>query len=117
MQFVVDVDEREGSVVVRVGGEVDLGSAPRLRDAAVARLMDGDRNLVLDLSAVEFIDSVGLGTLVAILKRARSLGGDVSLVVTSDRVRRPLELTGLDAVFTIHDQLAAALSAGRTPAP
>jgi anti-sigma B factor antagonist len=116
MQLVVDVDEYEGVVVVRARGEVDLGSAPRLRDVAVARLMAGDLILVIDLSAVDFIDSVGLGTLVAILKRARSLGGEVTLVVTSARVLRPLELTGLDAAFAIHDQLEAALAAARTPA-
>jgi anti-sigma B factor antagonist len=116
MQLVVDVDELEGAVVVRASGEVDLGSAPRLRDVAVDRLLAGDRLLVLDLSAVEFIDSIGLGTLVAILKRARSLGGDVSLVVTDERVRRPIELTGLHTAFTVHPDLPAALAAARSTA-
>jgi anti-sigma B factor antagonist len=116
MQLVLDIDEREGAVVVRASGEVDLGSAPRLRDVAVDRLMSGDHTLVVDLSAVEFLDSVGLGTLVAILKRARALGGDVSLVVTRERIRRPFDLTGLDACFAIHDDLDAALVAARSAA-
>ena len=116
MQLAVDVDEREGAVVLRARGEIDLGSAPRIRDAAIARLLAGDRVLVIDLAEVEFLDSIGLGTLVAILRRARSLGGDVSLVVTTDRIRRPFELTGLGGAFAIHDDLDAAVVAARAAA-
>ena len=111
MQLVVDVESRLGVTVLRARGEIDLGSAPRLRAAAVDRLVAGDRALVLDLSAVEFIDSIGLGTVVAIVKRARSLGGDVAVVITLDRIRKPFELTGLASVLAIHDDVDAAVAA------
>jgi anti-sigma B factor antagonist len=116
MQLVVDVDDRDGVAVVTARGELDLGSAPHLRDVALGRLMAGDRLLVLDLSDVAFIDSIGLGTLVAILRRARALGGDVSVVVTLERVRRPFEVTGLDGVFAMHDDVDAAVRAAGSAA-
>lgn len=113
------VSEQGAVTVITASGEVDLGSAPRLRDLAVRRLTSGDRALVLDLTAVDFLDSTGLGTLVAVLKRARALGGDVGLVVSRPGIRKVFELTGLDAAFAIHDQLddaiLAAAGAGEVP--
>ena len=107
----VDVDEREVATVLAVGGELDLGSAPRLRDAALKRIHAGDRAIVLDLAGLEFLDSTGLGVVVAILKRARSLGVDLRLVVTRDRVRAPFELTGVDGLLPLHDDREAAVLA------
>jgi anti-sigma B factor antagonist len=107
----LDVSERDGVTVIAARGELDLGSSPRLRDLAVKGLMGGNRALVIDLSDVAFIDSTGLGTLVAVLKRARSLGGDVGLVIVLDRVRKLFELTGLTAAFAIHGDLDATVAA------
>jgi anti-sigma B factor antagonist len=107
----VDVDERDGATVVAVGGELDLGSSPRLRDAAVRQLLAGDREVVLDLTGVEFIDSTGLGVIVAVLKRARTLGADLRLVIGRQRVLAPFRITGVDALLPIHDDLDAALAA------
>jgi len=109
MQLGLDV-ERSGDVtVVTVRGDLDLASAPRLRTVALDEMLAGRRRLVLDLRTLEFVDSVGLGMIVAILKRARSLGGDVALVVGTDRIRRPLELSGVAAIVAVHDDLAEAI--------
>ena len=116
MDLGLDVGERDGVTVITASGELDLGSSPRLRDLAVDRLMHGARGLVIDLTEVAFIDSTGLGTLVAILKRARSLGGDLGLVVSLDRVRKLFELTGLTAAFAIHADLDSAVVAARPEA-
>jgi anti-sigma B factor antagonist len=110
MDLGLDVGERDGATVVAVSGELDLASAPRLRDVAVGRLMGGDKALVLDLTGVEFLDSTGLGTLVAVLKRARSLDADLALVIASERVRKVFELTALTDAFRIHDDLDAAVA-------
>jgi anti-sigma B factor antagonist len=109
MQLGLDTVERDGALVLTVSGELDLGSAPRLRDAAVSHLLAGHQRLVLDLSGVELLDSVGLGTVVAVFKRARSLGTAMSVVATG-RARRPFELTGLDAVIPVSDDLDGALA-------
>jgi anti-sigma B factor antagonist len=110
MQLALDVEELGGATVVTARGEIDFGSSPRFRDVLLTHLATG-RVTVLDLTAVEFLDSIGLGTIVAVLKRARSIGGDLALVVDRDRIRRPFELTGLTAVLTIGDDLAAVLAA------
>ncbi len=100
--------EHEGVPVAVVSGDVDFGTAPRLRDAVVRLATDGARLAVLDLREVEFLDSTGLGVLVACLKRFRTLGGDLHLVITTDRVRKVFEITGLLSVFGIYDSVAAA---------
>jgi anti-sigma B factor antagonist len=107
----VDVDERGSATVIAVSGELDLGSTPTLRDVAVRRLLAGDRHVVLDLTGLEFLDSTGLGVIVAVLKRARSLGADLRLVIGRERVRAPFAITGVDGLLPIHDDLEAALAA------
>ncbi|HET6665209.1 MAG TPA: STAS domain-containing protein [Acidimicrobiales bacterium] len=110
MQLAMEVRELAGTTVVSARGEIDFGSSPRFRDTILDHLASG-RVTVLDLSEVEFLDSIGLGTIVAVLKRARSLGGDLALVVGRDRIRRPFELTGLTQVLTIGDDLATVVAA------
>jgi anti-sigma B factor antagonist len=105
MQLALEVRELGGTTVVTARGEIDFGSSPRFRDALLAHLTPG-RVTVVDLSELEFLDSIGLGTIVAALKRARTLGGDLALVVTRDRIRRPFEITGLTGVLTIGDDVA-----------
>jgi anti-sigma B factor antagonist len=105
MDLGLETGERDGVTVIAARGDLDLATAPRLRDAAVSRLMAGDKALVLDLSDLEFLDSTGLGTLVAILKRARSLGADLSLVIGRERVLKVFELTGLTSAFTIRSSV------------
>src|SRR5918912_3313340 len=61
--------------VLEVGGEVDVYTAPRLRERLVELVDGGARDVVVDLSRVDFLDSTGLGVLVGALKRLRSAGG------------------------------------------
>ena len=110
MDLGLDVSERGGATIVAARGELDMATAPRLRDLVIARLTAGDTSIVLDLSEVEFLDSTGLGTLVAILKRARSLDARLALVVTRPRIMKVFELTALTTAFAIHDHLDAALA-------
>src|SRR6266568_40200 len=70
----------DGWTVLSVEGEVDLYSAPVLRDAALAATESGVDHVVLDLTAVPFMDSSGLGAIVACLKRLREIGGDLAVV-------------------------------------
>jgi anti-sigma B factor antagonist len=107
----VDVDERDGVTVIAVGGELDLGSSPKLRDAAVRQLLAGDQVLVLDMTGLEFLDSTGLGVIVGVLKRARTLGADLRLVIAQARVLAAFKVTGIDTLLPIHDDLDAALAA------
>ena len=117
MELGVDFDESDLVPVVVVRGELDFGTAPRLRDVLVRRAMDGGQHVVVDLSAVEFLDSTGLGVLVGALKRYRTFGGDLYLVVTTERIRAVFELTGLTAAFTVYDDRATAVAEAAAAKP
>lgn len=95
--------------VIEVAGEVDVYTAPQLREKLVAEVDAGRHHLIVDLRGVEFLDSTGLGVLVGGLKRVRQHEGTLQLVCTQARILKIFELTGLTRVFTIHDTLEAAL--------
>ena len=97
--------------VVVLGGEVDIYTAPRFRECMLELLDDGVVQLVVDLSAVTFIDSTALGVLIGGVRRINSAGGAMSLVVGSRPVERVLGITGLDRVFAIHKTREAAVEA------
>jgi anti-sigma B factor antagonist len=100
----------DGWSVARVAGEVDVATAPRLRETLLTALTEGRRHLVLDLTGVEFLDSTGLGVIVGLLKRARTLGGDLRLVCPNAAVRRVFEITALDRTMPLSDTVDAALA-------
>ena len=97
--------------VVAVEGEIDVSSVDGLRDR-LAELLDRDRtDLVIDLRAVRFMDSTGLGLLVGTLKKVRLAGGQLQLVIDSERLLKVFRITALLQVFTVHDTVEAALDA------
>lgn len=99
-------------VVLPVDGDVDVATAPLLRQRLDSLLDNGPSEVVVDLSAVGFLDSSGLGALVWGLKKAKARGGWVRLVVVEPRVRRMFELTGLDRSFQIFDTVFLAQAVG-----
>jgi anti-sigma B factor antagonist len=109
--------------VVRLGGEIDVYTAPFVREKLDEQITAGRADLVVDLSDVTFLDSTGLGVLVGRLKIARTRSGSLRLVVTAERVLRVFAITGLDKVFEIYPDLEAALDAsepdeqGQAPTP
>lgn len=101
----------EGDVaVVAATGEVDVFTAPGLDSEITALLEQGTSRLVVDLTGVSFLDSTGLGVLVKGLKTARDAGGSMQLVVTSDRIRKIFDITGLDASLPLFDTVDDALA-------
>jgi anti-sigma B factor antagonist len=94
--------------VLEVGGEIDLATAPQLREAVLDLIQNGSHQVLVDLRGVEFMDSTGLGVLVGALKRLREQEGDLALVCTEGPVLKILTLTGLDRVFPIHRDVAEA---------
>jgi anti-sigma B factor antagonist len=100
-----------GVIVVEVGGEIDVASAPELRDCLNQTIDAGSRRLVVDLRQVSFIDSEGLGVLVGAKRRLRGPGrdGSIQLVCADGLVVRVLRISGLDGVFPLHATLTDAL--------
>lgn len=106
-------------VTLRLRGELDPSSVEIFAAAARRVEAEGTPTIVLDLSALEFIDSSGLRQLVVTLKRQREIGGDVVLRSPTDRTRRLLEIVGLDKVFTIASgtEVFAAADSGHSATP
>ena len=95
-------------VVLALAGEIDLYTAPRLQSELTSALAAGKPpHLVVDMSAVEFCDSTGMNVLLAAHRLAAERGGDLTLAAPRPAVRKILEVTGLQSVFTVHDDLAA----------
>jgi anti-sigma B factor antagonist len=109
MDLAIETTRRGNTAVLRVAGEVDVFTAPQLREALVGALEDGARDVVVDLEGVDFLDSTGLGVLVAGLKRVRQHGGDLSLVCTREHILKILDVTGLIKVLNVHDSLDSAV--------
>ena len=86
---------------MQVVGEIDVYTAPRLRERLDQEIEAGRHHLVVDLSGVSFMDSTGLGVLVGRLKQIRLHDGSLKLVCTHDRVLKVFVITGLDKVFAI----------------
>ncbi|HEX6231438.1 MAG TPA: STAS domain-containing protein [Actinomycetota bacterium] len=96
--------------ILDVAGEVDLSTAPSLRDELNSLVESGTRKLVVNLEQVGFMDSSGLGVLVAGLKRLKEAGGEMALVCRDGPTLKVLAITGLDRVFPIHPSVADALA-------
>jgi anti-sigma B factor antagonist len=113
----VDVDltlatnEVDGATIIAVGGEIDVYTAPKLRDKITELVADGVYDIIVDMEAVEFLDSTGLGVLVGGLKKVRAHDGSLELICTQDRLLKIFRITGLAKVFVIHDSADGALAA------
>jgi anti-sigma B factor antagonist len=112
MQLRTEVSEIAGWTVVSLYGEVDVATTPDLRELLVQLVSNGARMLVLDLDGVDFIDSTGLGTIISVLKRTRTHGGDLRLVCTQARITRLFEITGLDKAVPLLPSLDLAVAEG-----
>ncbi len=106
----VTVRTVDRTAVVTVAGEIDVYTSPLLQERLVEVLREGLSSIVLDLSAVTFLDSTGLGVLITGLKRCRSADGDLVLVTAQPNVLKVLEITGLNDVFQVHDSVDDAVS-------
>jgi anti-sigma B factor antagonist len=105
----VQVSAADSCAIIAVAGEIDIATVPALRTALAALLADGARRLVVDLTAVGFIDSSGLNVLVGAV---RQLGlGRLGVVATQLNICRVLAISGLDTIIPVFDSVDAATEA------
>jgi anti-sigma B factor antagonist len=104
----------DGIEVVDVEGEIDVYTAPRLRELLIDLVNNGHYQLVVNMEKVEFLDSTGLGVLVGGLKRVRAHDGSLDLVCTQERILKIFRITGLTKVFGIHASVDEAIAARKS---
>ena len=101
----------DGIEVIDVQGEIDMYTAPRLRELLIDLVSTGSYQLVVNLDKVGFLDSTGLGVLVGGLKRVRARDGLLDLVCTQQRILKILTITVLTEVFGIYETVDQAIAA------
>ena len=89
--------------LIEIEGEVDVYTAPQLKQQMIALLEAGNIVMIVDLSKVDYLDSTALGVLIGGLKRVRERDGNLPLICPSQRIRRVFEITGLDKIFDIYN--------------
>jgi len=99
-----------GVTVVAPTGRLDVAGAPALRDAIGDAVRNGPPKVVIDMEGVSFVDSTGLGSVIAALKQIRSSQGELRLAAPNQQVRVVLELTTLDRVFPYYATVEEALT-------
>ena len=105
---VAEVREEDGTTVVRLAGELDLHNADDVRQALEQASKSGEGRIVVDLTAVEFLDSTVLGVFVQAHRRAAG-GGRFRLAAPGPEPRRILHVAGVESYLDVHDTLAEAL--------
>ncbi len=104
-------EQVNGVDVLRLEGRLDASSSKEIKDRISDLAKNKRVNLVVDMAGINFIDSSGLGSLVASLRSANKLGGDIRIASLQDQVRAIFELTRLHRIFEIFDDsLTAAKS-------
>lgn len=98
-------------IIVQPEGEIDLATAPRLREQLLDAIRVGQHHLIVDLEHVHFMDVSVLNALLAARQQATESGGSLRLVCTHPRQLKILQLTGLCTVFPIHDSTEDAAAA------
>ena len=103
MNFKISTRPLDSSTpLIELEGEVDVYTAPQLKQQMLSLLESGNNEMVIDLTKVEYLDSTALGVLIGGLKRVRERDGNLPLICPSPRIRRVFEITGLDKIFDIY---------------
>lgn len=111
MELGLDVKKVDSYSLVDVKGEIDVYTAPKLREKLIELVSEGSYDVVVNLEGVDFLDSTGLGVLVGALKRVKAHDGSLSLVCTQDKILKIFKITGLTKVFPIHSSVDEATGA------
>jgi anti-sigma B factor antagonist len=106
----VDVVEKNGVTILGLGGKITLGSGDvKLKEKLVSELGKGKKKIVVDLGEVSYIDSAGLGELVAAYTSAKKQGATVKLANLTKKVNDLLDITRLSTVFETYNSVDEAI--------
>jgi anti-sigma B factor antagonist len=101
MNITIDVKDLDSNVQVKVKGEIDAYTAPKLRESLFPLSEQENVKMTVDLSQVTYMDSTGLGVFVGLFKNVRAYNGDFAIEGLSDRLKRLFDITGLGDIINI----------------
>jgi anti-sigma B factor antagonist len=113
--MMVSYDVANGWTIVEVDGDVDAHTAPMIREAVIRLVDEGHRHFVLDLGFVTFMDSMGLGVIVAITKRVREHEGSLRIASVSGRILKIFDLSGMRESYEIYPSTPEATQSAPAP--
>lgn len=102
MELEVSTRNINDYTVIKLRGEVDIYTAPSLRETIVDCVEKGRFKIAVDLDDVDFLDSTGLGVLVGGLKRVKPHEGELGIICNQDKILRIFKITGLTKIFTMY---------------
>jgi len=98
-----------GVAVVAISGRLALGAEVERLDATVSHMVkEGQRKIILDLTALEYCDSAGIGMLVSCLTKVKKAGGEMRVAGANQRIQRILKMTGVDSLMSMFATLSEA---------
>lgn len=105
MNLTIDLNENDKVIDVKVNGEIDAYTAPKLKDALASTAEEQDVVMNVDLSEVSYMDSTGLGVFVGLFKTIKANGGQLYLNGLSERLKRLFDITGLGDIMNINSEV------------
>lgn len=104
----IDTENKDGIFVFRISGEININTSPDVKRSFDRVVKEKHDRVIIDLAQVEYVDSSGLATLVEAYKNLKSYGGKLKLAAISSKVRGLFEITKLDKLFDIAEDLDSA---------
>jgi anti-sigma B factor antagonist len=105
-----DRKDQNGVTILQLGGNLDALTAPGLKKEIEALISDRRAHIVFALDGLDLIDSSGVGAIVSLFKRARTIGGDVKLAGLRGQPREIFKLLRLDRAFELFDSVDEAIA-------
>ncbi|CAM3953859.1 anti-sigma factor antagonist [Mesobacillus zeae] len=105
MNISIDVNENNAVSEIKVSGEIDAYTAPKLRETLFPMSEQNGVKMTVDLSDVSYMDSTGLGVFVGVFKNVRSNEGEFKIIGLSSRLQRLFDITGLADIIDINSQI------------
>lgn len=101
MNLEVNTKREENKHIVQLSGEIDVYTAPRLKETLIPISKQKGIEIIIDLSGIDYIDSTGLGVFIGTLKEADNNGSKLKIIGAKERISRLFSITGLDEVMEI----------------
>lgn len=104
----VKVEEKRGATVIRCEGSLDANTVSDFKKETLQLLNSGSVKIIIDGSKLDFVDSMGLGSLISLLRKVKQQDGDVMIANLTDDVKTIFEITRLHKLFRVFDNIEEA---------